>query len=110
MAALKLCKDSLEKCQLYTGAARDAVNVQQGNRVLLSQGSPFSEMAALPFTWEDLKILLKTSTEGQKAVRESLKEVKAAKAKAKPKSTPKAKAEASGHETDRKRKRGKTPA
>ena len=107
--ALEVCQKGLEQTQTWLTAARDAVNIQQGNRSLLAQGSPVSELTPLPFTPEDLKIALKTAAEGQKVLRTSLNEAKAAKAKAKGKESPKKKSKQPTDTAEApKRKRGKT--
>ena len=68
-----------------------------------------SELTPLPFTPEDLKIALKTAAEGQKVLRTSLNEAKAAKAKAKGKESPKKKSKQPTDTAEApKRKRGKT--
>ena len=107
--AKQLCEEQLEKAKEWSCAARAAVNQQQENLTQQAAGAAVQEIAALPFTGEDLKIHLKTTNEAQKALRTSLPQPKA-KAKAETKRS----AEAAGDGTDAaepqpKRLRGKTP-
>eukprot|EP00435_Cladocopium_sp_Y103_P076043 s59_g74.t1 len=81
-AAMDLCKESLAKAKDWRGAACEAVNRQD---VLRASGDEKPEaLAALPFNGDDLKLFLKTMTEAQKALKESLPK-KAPKAKTAPK-------------------------
>ena len=95
--AKALCEEQLETAKKWSCAARAAV----------AQGASHdaSVQLVLPFTAEDLKILVKTSVEAQRALRTSFPAPKA-KAKASAKSVEK---ETEPVEPAAKRLRGKTP-
>ena len=107
-AARTLCETSLEKIRNWLKRAQGAMNAQQCNK-----DSPENVVAleALPFSQEDVKILLKQSSAAQTDIKAALSKATKAKAKAKAESAPAAHAEGTApSEPARKRRRAKTPA
>ena len=103
--AMTLCEKRLENIETWNKAAQVAVQVQERNKLLGDSVSP-EALPALPFTLPDLKVKLKQTKEGMKAVKLSIP-APAAKGKSKAKAAQPKEAD-TAEEPKPKRRRGKS--